>query len=78
MCSLNLARDEYRFLDSCDAPILITNPTSRHRLRLTLRVTQNPAIDRCAAILVSIRMCLLWTYLKLKKEHRHIKARDVG
>ncbi|MGA2178534.1 MAG: hypothetical protein ABSH15_02985 [Verrucomicrobiota bacterium] len=78
MLRLPLPRHKHHLFNAGDAPILVTNPTSRHCLSLALCVTQNPAIDHRAAILVSLRMRLLRSNLKLEKEHRHLNVREVG
>jgi hypothetical protein len=78
MLCLILSRHQHRLFDSSDTPILITDPAMRNRHGLTLHVAQNPTIHHRPSILVSLRMCLLWSDLKLEKEHRHLKARNVG
>jgi hypothetical protein len=75
---LLLSRHRRRGPDACDAPTFIADPTSRYCLSLTLRIAQHPTVDCRASILLSLRMCRLRTHLKLEKEHRHLKTREVG
>jgi hypothetical protein len=75
---LLLFRHQSRRLYAGDTPILITNPTSRHRLSLTLCVAQNPTTDHRSSILISLRMRLLRSDLKVEKERWHLKACEVA
>jgi hypothetical protein len=70
---LSLPRHEHRLFDANDAPAFVANPASCHCLSLTLPVANNPAVNHCAAKLLSLRVRPLRSDLELEKEHRHPK-----